>query len=67
MLVSLQLHLWTILQHTGVQCLITNAQKHWFEQNAFLTAQSSFAKQVVNRLVSLQIDLWVIAHHPGVQ
>ncbi len=24
MLMSLQLHLWTILQHTGVQCLITH-------------------------------------------
>jgi hypothetical protein len=66
-LVSLQIDLWVFAEHTGVQCLITNAQKHWFEQNAFLTAQSCFAKQVVNRLVSLQIDLWVFAHHTGVQ
>ncbi len=44
MLMSLQLHLWTTLQHTGVQCLITNALQHWSEQNAFLTAQSSLCK-----------------------
>ncbi len=42
-------------------------KKHWFEQNAFLTAQSSFAKQVVNILLSLQVDLWVFAQHTGVQ
>ncbi len=44
MLMSLQLHLWTTLQHTCVQCLITNALQHWSEQNAFLTAQTSLCK-----------------------
>ena len=109
MLVSLQLHLWTILQRTGVQCLITHctaalvrancvppcpellcklAALVWttctphclvlqslitiallqcLGQNAFLTAQSCSAKQVVNMLLSLQVDLWVFAQHTGVQ
>ena len=37
-LVSLQRHLWIFLQHTGVQCPITNALQHWSGRNAFLTA-----------------------------
>ena len=67
MLMSLQLHLWTILQHTGVQCLITNALQHWSEQNAFLTAMCCYAKQADGMPVSLQIDIWVFAEHTCVQ
>ncbi len=67
MLMSLQLHLWTILQHTGVQCPITTALQHWSGQNAFLTALCRSAKQADSMLVSLQIDIRVLAPRSGVQ
>ena len=52
---------------TALQCLITNALQHLSKQNAFLTAQTCFAKQADSRLVSLQIDLWVFAQHTCLQ
>ncbi len=67
MLMSLQLHLWTIVQHTGVQCPITTALQHWSGQNAFLTAMCCYAKQADGMLVSLQLHLWTILQRTGVQ
>ena len=43
MLVSLQVDLWVIAQHTSVQCLITTALQHWSGQIAHLTAQTCSA------------------------
>ncbi len=66
-LVSLQRHLWILLQDTGVQCPITNALQHKSGQKSFLTVQSYSAKQVHSSLVSLQRHLWILLRDTGVQ
>jgi len=37
LLVPLQLHLWRLVLHTGVQCCNTNALQHWSGKNSFPT------------------------------
>ncbi len=66
-LVSLQRHLWIFLQHTGVQCPITNALQHWSGQNAFLTACVALQNRLTAVLVSLQRHLWILLRDTGVQ
>jgi len=63
----LQIHLWTLALHTGLQSPNTSVLQHRIWQEAFPTAECCSANQTDSSLVPLQIHLWPFSPHTGLQ
>jgi len=63
----LQIHLWTLALHTGLQSPNTSALQHRIWQEAFPTAECCSANQTDSSFVPLQLHLWPFSPHTGLQ